>query len=526
MKLQKFLSTAITAAAFAIAGLITIPGSAADASDQTLVIASGIDGNSFDPAEAVSFEAIKFNDWMFDGLVRYDGDTLKIAPALATSWSTSEDGMTWTFHLRKGVKFQDGTDFNADAVIFSFERQMDPKHPYYRNTFVRWPAKFSAVKQVVKVDDYTVKLVLSAPSPALLPNLARYVGYIVSPTAIKKDPDGFRKHPVGTGPFKFVRYVQDNFTELARNEDYWNGPAKVARLVVRTIPDNNVRLLALKNNEIQLAYGIGFAQFAQVKADPNLKVVSSTPLGISLMVMNTETKPFDDVKVRKAVNYAINKDRFFDTVFSGLGTKANQLIPEGWMGHVDDGVTYDYDVEKAKQLLTEAGYEDGFNIQLITWTTPRPFMPSPRDAAALIKSDLANVGINVEIQTMTWEQYIQVRNKGDFGAAISGFISGTLDPDGMMYPLYGSKFIRARDTINWSRWRNAEADTMLEQAGRTYDEAKRTDLYQKVSRIIMDQAPSAFLAHPVNLLVARKNLEGVFVHPSNWVPLQNATLAK
>jgi len=506
--------------------MLALLGGVTLASAQTLIVGRGSDGNSFDPPESESFEAIMMADYAFDGLVRYEGNSLKIGPALATSWATSEDGLTWTFKLRPGVKFHDGTPFNADAVVFSFERQRDPQNPYYRKTFARWQAKFPTVKKTEKVDDMTVKIELSAPSPTLLGNLAFYVAYIVSPTAVMKDPDNFRNHPVGTGPFKFVRYQKDNFTEYARNDEYWRKPAAIKRLVVRTIPDNDVRLLAIKKGELQLAYGISFSQLPEVEKDPNLKLLTSVSLGTSLLSINVENGPFKELKVRQAVEHAINKDRIFKTVFHGYGEQADQMMPKGWPGYVEDGKTYPYDVEKAKALLKEAGYENGFKTTLITWAAPRPYMPSPQDAAALVKSDLARVGIDVDIQTMAWNTYRVERGKGGFGLALGGWISSTLDPDGIIYPLLHSSFIRPIDAINWSRWRNEKVDELLTKAGSIYDEAERKKLYEEVSRINMDAATAVYFANPVNTLVARKEVQGVFIHSSNWVPLDEVTLGK
>jgi peptide/nickel transport system substrate-binding protein len=505
---------------------VALMGTATVATAQTVIVGRGSDGNSFDPPESESFEAIMMADYAFDGLVRYDGNTLKVAPGLAESWATSEDGLTWTFKLRPGVKFHDGTPVNADAVVFSFERQRDPNHPFYRKTFARWPAKFPTVTKTEKLDDITVKMTLSAPSPTLLTNLAFYVAYIVSPTAVEKNPEGFRNNPVGTGPFKFVRYQKDNFTEYARNDAYWRKPANIQRLVVRTIPDNDVRLLAIKKGELQLAYGISFSQFGEVEQDPNLKLVTSVSLGTSLLSMNVENGPFKEQKVRQAVSHAIDKDRIFKAVFFGYGEKADQMLPKEWFGYVKDGKVYEYDVEKAKALLKEAGFENGFKTTLLTWAAPRPYMPSPRDAAALVKSDLSRIGIDVDIQTLAWNTYRVERGKGTFGLALGGWISSTLDPDGIMFPLLHSSFIRPNDAINWSRWRNEKVDELLTKAGSMYDEAERKKLYEEVGRITMEQAPAVFFANPVNSVVARKELEGVFIHASNWVPLDEVVVKK
>jgi ABC-type transport system substrate-binding protein len=213
-------------------------------------------------------------------------------------------------------------------------------------------------------------------------------------------------------------------------------------------------------------------------------------------------------------------------VFFGQGELADQILPPGWFGHVEDGPRYAYDPDRARALLAEAGHPNGFRTTLVTWAEPRPYMPSPRDAAALIKSDLARVGIDVDIQTMTWNAYLAERGRGNFGMALGGYISSTLDPDGLVFPLFHSSFIRLTDSLNWARWRNAEADELLQRAGAMYEEGERTRLYERVSRIIMEESPVVFFNYPPNAIVARREVQGLFIHPSVWVPVDHLTIQR
>ncbi len=516
MKFWSRTGTSVALAA-ALAAASTIA-----ASSETLVVARGNDANSLDPAESTSFEAIKVADWTFDGLVRFDGNSHEIVPALAESWSISDDGLVWTFNLRKDVSFHDGTPLNADAVVFSLERQRDKEHPYHCSDCRRWTAKFASIEKTSAVDEHTVEIRLSEPAPALLVNLAFYIGYIVSPTAVTSDPEGFRSNPVGTGPFKFVRWERDNFLEYEANADYYLGPPKVDRLVVRVIPNNDVRLLALKKGEVHLIYGVPFPQFDEVDNDPELTLHQSSTLGISFVAINTEKPPFDDVRVRRAVNHAINKDRIFQTVFFGRGDVANQVIPPNWWGHSPDATVYEYDLEKAKALMAEAGQADGFETTLTSWTNPRPYLPAPRDAVSLIKTDLAQIGIEVEVETMNWSTFRESRGKGDYGMTMGGWISGTLDPDGIIYALFHSRYIREKDALNWGRYRDEDLDRALETARGIYDQEERDPLYREAADRITDAATSIFLAHPITAIATRANLKNVFIHDSNWVPLHEA----
>ena len=494
------------------------------ASAETLIVARGNDANSLDPAEGTSFEAIKVSDWTFDGLVRFNGNSHEIVPALAESWTISDDGLVWTFNLRKDVTFHDGTPFNADAVVFSLERQRDKDHPNHCAKCLRWSAKFAAIEKTSAVDEHTVEIKLTAPAPTLLVNLAFYIGYIVSPTAVMNDPEGFRANPVGTGPFKFVRWERDNFIEYEANADYYLGAPKVDRLIVRVIPNNDVRLLALKKGEVHLIYGVPFPQFNEVDSDPELTLQQSSTLGISFVAINTEKPPFDDIRVRRAVNHAINKERIFQTVFFGRGEMANQVIPPNWWGHSPNATVYEYDVEKAKALLAEAGHADGFQTTLTSWTNPRPYLPAPRDAVSLIKTDLAQIGIEVDVQTMNWATFRESRGKGEYGMTMGGWISGTLDPDGIVYALFHSRYIRENDALNWGRYRDDALDAALSDARAIYEQAERDPLYQVAADRITDAATSIFLAHPITAIATRANLKNVFIHDSNWVPLHEADL--
>ena len=293
---------------------------------------------------------------------------------------------------------------------------------------------------------------------------------------------------------------------------------------MRVIPNNDVRFLALKKGEVHLAYGVPFPQFDEVESDPAMTLHQSSTLGISFMAMNTEKPPFDDIRVRQAVNHAINKDRMFQTVFFGRGEIANQVIPSTWWGHSANATVYNYDPEKAKALLAEAGFADGFETTLTSWTNPRPYLPAPRDAVSLIKADLANIGIEVNVQTMNWATFRESRGKGEYGMTMGGWISGTLDPDGIIYSLFHSRYIREKDALNWARYRDDELDSLLEQARGIYDQDARAPLYEQVADKITGASIGSFFAHPITAIATRSNLKNVFIHDSNWVPLHEAVL--
>lgn len=513
------LTRFITAAAIALAA--PLAAQPVLAAGQTLVYARGADSLSLDPAAALSSEDFKVPDWVFDGLVRFTGDTTKIEPSLATSWERSEDGLVWTFHLRKGVKFQDGTPFDGDAVKVSFERQFDKNNPYYSPRFLRWHDKLGDMTKVEVVDENTVKLHFTKPQPALLDNLAIYPAYIVSPAALKKDAKDFMNHPVGTGPFKFVRWEKNNLIELARNDDYWDGPAKLDRIIVRVIPDNDVRLLALQKGEVQMTDDVPFNRLASIEKDPSLKVQKVGAVGFSGVFLNAQSDKLKDVRVRKAIEHAINRKRVFAISFFKQGEFADQPMPPKYMGHADDVTAYDYDPEKAKQLLQEAGVKGKLKLNFLVFANPRPYFPSPTDGVAMIKADLAKVGIDAEVQTATWSDWVARHRQNDFDLTIGGWTASTVDPDGVLYPVYSTKSI---GTDNTARYSDPKLDDLMLKARSTYDEKQRDDLYKQATKMIADAAVTVFFAHPIYTLGMRENVEGAYRNPANQVPLHDVSI--
>ena len=488
---------------------------------QTIVYGRGNDALTLDPAMATSSEDFKTADWTFDGLVRFEGPTTKIVPALAESWETSEDGKAWTFHLRQGVKFHDGTPFTAEAVKVSFERQFKQDHPSYSPRFVRWANKYGAMTEVEVVDDHTAVLHFSSPQPALLYNLAIYPAFIASPTAIADNPEGMMEHPVGTGPFKFVRWEKNNFIELERNDEYWGEVPKVERVVVRVIPENDVRLLALQKGEIHLTDDVPFNRIADLQAGGTVEVQTVGSIGFSATYMNMEREAMKDVRVRKAIQMAINRERIFRVGFFGQGIAADQPMPPGEVGHSESITKYAYDPEAAKALLAEAGYPNGLSIEFLGFSNPRPFLPAPTDTIAMIQADLAAVGVKANVSMATWADWISRRRAGDFDLSIGGWTSSTVDPEGVIYALFHSRFVGAD---NFVRMAIPEMDKILEEAIATTDEERRADLYVQAADMITEEAPVVFLAHPVFSLGVNSQVKGVFRNPANQVYLNAATV--
>ncbi len=525
-----------------VAGLVcatTLVGSAAQAAG-TLVFGSSGDAVRLDPADATDGESIQRMDNIFEGLVEYKSESTEIQPALATSWETSEDGKEITFKLRRGVKFHDGTDFNADAVVFSFARQYDANHwARQYGQWVYWGYMFSDVDKMVKIDDYTVKLVLKTVNASIITSLAMFTVNIVSPTNAEKwGADAFR-HPVGTGPFKFVEWVKDDHITLEANDNYWRERPSLDRLIFKVIPDPSARLMALEVGEVQ---GIEYpdpAHFDRIRANQDLKLLTEPGMNIGYMAMNTGYgykdanengvrdadepwvktpgyfEPLTKKEVRQAINHAIDKKAIVDNIYMGRASVAKNGMPPLMMGYNDDVEDYAYDPEKSKRLLAEGGYPDGFEVTLYVMPVSRPYMFDPPKIGEAIQSYLAAVGITVKFYMVDWGTYLQETQAGNHQMCLLGWTGDNGDPDNFMNVLYGPNATSLGTAGNFGFYNDEGAQFLLSEALQTYDVEKRAQYYKIVQQMLHEAAPFVYPAHSNQNLVFRKNVEGYALHPTS-----------
>ena len=518
----------------------TLVGSAAQAGG-TLVFGSSGDAVRLDPADVTDGESIQRMDNIFEGLVEYKSGSTEIQPCLATSWETSKDGKEITFHLRKGVKFHDGTDFNADAVVFSLRRQYDkgylPWHDY--GEWAYWGYMFSDIEKVVKIDDYTVKIVLKRVNASIMISLALFTVNIVSPTnALKWGPDAFN-NPCGTGPFKFVEWVKADHIALEANDNYWRERPKLDRLIFKVVPDPSARLMALEVGEVQ---GIEYpdpTHFDRIKSNPDLKLLTEPGMNVGYMAMNTGYgykdanangvrdadepwvktpgyfEPLTKKKVRQAINYAIDKKSIVDNLYKGTAIVAKNGMPPFMLGYNDDIEDYPYDPQKAKKLLAEAGYPDGFEVTLYVMPVSRPYMFDPPKIGEAIQGYLAAVGITVRIYQVDWGTYLQETEAGNHQMCLLGWTGDNGDPDNFMNVLYGANACSIGTAGNYGFYNDEKAQDLLSKALQTYDESKRAEYYQKVQEMIHEAAPWVYLAHSNQNVVFRKNVQGYVLHPTS-----------
>ncbi len=507
----------------------------------TLVFGSSGDVDRLDPADVTDGESIQRMDNIFEGLVEYEEGSVLIQPCLATSWEASADGTEIVFNLRKGVKFHDGTDFNADAVVFSFARQYDPNHPYHQyGEWAYWGWMFGDVDKMEKIDDYTVKLTLKRPNASIMTSLAMFTVTIVSPANAEKYKEDAFKNPSGTGPFKFFEWVKDDHITLEANENYWRERAKLDKLIFKVIPDPSARLMALEVGEVQGIEHLDPAHFDKIKANKDLKLLAEPGMNIGYMAMNSgygyiDTnkngardieeeplvktpgyfEPLTKKKVRQAINMAVDKQSIVDNLYMGTAIKAKNGMPPFMLGYNDDIVDYPYDPAKAKEFLAAAGYPDGFEVTLYVMPVSRPYMFDPPKIGEAIQSYLGAVGIKVSIYQVDWGTYLQETQAGKHQMCLLGWTGDNGDSDNFLNVLYGANASSIGTAGNMAFYTNNTNQELLSAALATYDEEKRAAYYKKAQEMIHEDAGFVYLAHATQTVAFRVNVQGYVLHPTS-----------
>jgi peptide/nickel transport system substrate-binding protein len=490
--------------------------------EKVLVFARSGDSVSLDPSNATDGESFYVARSVLDSLVDYADDNTSIIPALATEWGTiDEEGKIWEFKLREGVKFHDGTDFNAEAVKINFDRWMfeDNEYRFPGENFEYWGYMFGGypgiVKEVRVVDDFTVQVELNTPSAPFISNLAMPSFAIMSPAAFEEYGANVFKNPVGTGPFEFVEWIKDDKIVLKKNENYWkDGYPLLDKMIFRTIPDNSARLLELQAGSIDMMIGVSPDDAQIVEDDPNLDLYLRPSMNVGYMAMNMMKEPFDNPLVRQALNYAVDKQIIIDAFYAGLAEPAKNPIPPSLWGFNDAVEDYEYNPEKAIELLAEAGYPDGFDTELWAMPVARPYMPQPKEIATALQQQLAAVGVNAEIVTMDWATYLEKGQNGEHELYLLGWTGDNGDPDNFIYVLLDKDNANIGSAGNVSFYKSDALHEILIAAQMEPVQAERAKLYEEAQIIIHDDAPWVPLVHSTPPIAAKKTVLGYVPHPT------------
>lgn len=506
--------------------LVSLAAFNAQAKTTTLVYCSEASPEGFNPQLFTSGTTLDASaETIFDRLVEFKPGATTIEPGLATSWDISPDGKTYTFHLRKHVQFQSNRtftptrDFNADDVIFSFDRMLDKKNPYHNVSggsyeYFDGMGMDTLIKKVVKVDPYTVKFELNKPNAPFLADMAMSFASILSAqqanTLLKEGkPELLDQDPVGTGPFKKVQYIKDSVIRYLANKHYWRGAPQIDRLVFSITPDASVRYAKLKNNECQVMPYPNPADLKEMAQDPNIKLLHQPGLNIGYLAFNVTHKPFGDVRVRQALSYAINKKAIINAIYQGAGQVAKNPIPPTMWSYDKKIKDYSYDPAKARELLKEAGVP---HFKTTIWAMPvqRPYNPNARRMAEMIQADWKNVGVNAKIVTYEWGEYLKRARQGQADTILMGWTGDNGDPDNFLNVLLGCDAV---GNSNYGQWCYKPFDNIIQKAARVSDKAERIKLYQQAQVIFKQQAPWVTIAHSVVYEPIRKDVHGYKVDP-------------
>jgi peptide/nickel transport system substrate-binding protein len=489
----------------------------------TLVYGRGADSVGLDPAVVTDGESFRVTRNIYESLCEYQRDSTAVIPGLAEGWQTTPDGLTWKFTLRRHVKFHDGTPFDAEAVVFNFERWMFEHHPYHKGVFEYWKSMFGGfpgfVKSVKAIDEFSVEFVLDKPMAPFLANLAMPMFGIASPTAIKKHGDDYFKNPVGTGSFRFREWRKDDRIVLERNADYWGDKALLDRVIFRSIVDNSARLLELQAGSIDLMEFLNPDDIPTVKNDANLQLILRPSMNVGYLWWNVEKEPFGKLEVRRAVAHAINKRAIVEKLFGGIGIPAINMLPPSLWGYNDAVLDYAYDPAKAREYLANAGLPHGFKTKLWAMPNPRPYMPQPTKIAEAIQADLKAVGIEAEIVTMDWATYLAKTREGEQDMYMLGWTGDNGDPDNFLFWFFGQKETR-------SRYYNATAAQLTAKAQSIFDQAERARLYRETQVILREDTANVPIAHTTPPLAAKKTVKGYIPHATGGEKLDIVWLEK
>ena len=514
---QQFALKRSALCALALPALLAV----GQAGAKTLVYCSEGSPENFAPSINTTGTSFDASTQIYDTLVGFERGGTKVVPGLAESWTVSKDGLEYIFKLRKGVKwhanknFKPSRDFNADDILFMFERQWKENDPYFKVTssnhsYFNDMGMPKLLKSVDKLDEYTLKIVLNAPEAPFLSNLAmQYAGVQSKEYAIAMlkagTPEKIDQEPLGTGAFILVQYQKDAIIRYKANPQYWAGKAKIDDLIFSITPDASVRWAKLQKGECHVMPYPNPADLPAIRKDPNVVVLEQPGLNVGYLAYNTTKKPFDDVRVRKAVNMAINKKAIVDAVYLGTGVPATNPIPPTQWSYNKSIKDDAFNPEEAKKLLAAAGLKDGFSTDLWAMPVQRPYNPNAKRIAELMQADLAKVGIKAEIKSFEWGEYRKRMQAGEHQMGMLGWTGDNGDPDNFLNTLLGCSSAKQNGS-NVAKFCYQPFEDLIQKAKVVSNPAERAKLYEKAQVIFKEQAPWFTIAHSVQLKPVRKEV--------------------
>ncbi|RJG12884.1 ABC transporter substrate-binding protein [Pseudomonas cavernicola] len=487
-------------------------------------------------ASPEGFDVVQYNsltttnasaDVLMNRLVEFDAASGKLLPSLAQSWDVSADGLTYDFQLRQGVKFHK-TDYfspsrelNADDVLFSFQRMLDPSNPWHKVAQSGFPHAQSMqlpslIKAIEAPDPHHLRFTLTHPEATFLATLsmgfasiysAEYAAQLLKAGTQEK----LNAQPIGSGPFSFKRFQKDAVVRYAANPDYFAGKPAVDGLVFAITPDANVRLQKLRRGECQIALSPKPLDVRAAANEPALKVVTTPAFMTAFVALNSQHPPLDQPAVRQAINLAFDKASYLRAVFEDSATSANGPYPPNTWSYASELPGYAYDPTQARALLAQAGFKDGFATTI--WTRPSSSLlnPNPSLGAQLLQADLAEVGIRAQIRVIEWGELIRRAKAGEHDLLFMGWAGDNGDPDNFLTPQFSCAAVQSG--TNFARYCDKTLDQLIGAGKGTSDPTERTRLYKEAQQLIQQQALWLPLAHPTAAALTRKDVQGYQLSP-------------
>lgn len=495
--------------------------------DSRLVVAKPHDPVGLDPANVTDLESLQVTRQIFDTLVQFKPDSTEIEPALAESWIISEDGLSITFHLRPKIKFHDGTPCDAQAVKLNYERQQNSEHPLRSpgDTFFYWNDTWGdKIKTMEVVDELTLRFEFTEPIAPLLQNFAMPFFGVASPTALEKYGSDFFRNPVGTGPYKFVRWLPGESLTLHGFSENWRGEPGLKEVVFLPVSDSTARSLRLRKGSVHLSTALSPQGVERLRESPAVEVVEQEGLNVAFLALNNKVDKLSDVRVRKAIWHAVDRDAVIRGLYYGLGDRADTALPHGVLARSEQH-DRSFDPEAGRKLMKEAGYSKENPLRLEFWymAVPRSYFPEPKATAEAVARMLEEVYIECDLQPIDWGVYLDRVGRGEHELALAGWIGDHGDPDNYFSFLFSSTNIdEVAGGTNVLFYSDPKVDELIKKGRRTVNRPLRVKIYEEIQEKIYDDVPWLPLAHARPVVGVHPRLQGFHLHPTGLILLHSA----
>lgn len=493
-----------------------------------LIIGQSNSPLSLDPAIATDIESFEITSNIYETLIKTDVNGIDLLPGLAESWKVSEDGLTFVFKIREGIYFHDGSEFNADAVVFNFNRWMDKDSPYHTGHFTYWNQSFGGdpgiVKSITALAKDTVELVLYESYTPILSVLSLPSSAIASPKAIVQYNETLGSHPVGTGPYMLDAVDENGDVLLKRNEDYWGPLGNISSVRFTSVDQDADYVSMLEKGQLHIINRIDEEDTKLIDETANVRVEYLPFLNISYLVMNHNQPPFDQLKVRQAVGQIIDRDSMVIESYNTLSRPAYSFLPPTMIGYSEIFKTVHPSIGKAKKLLEEAGYRNGFSTELWVMDQPRKYLPNPVETAYFIKDRLKLIDIDVTIRVIEWNEYIEALREGQHPMALAGWQGDYVDPDNFLFTMFYSSNVEEGTVLNYSFYSNDEVDEALRKGRRVADEEFRSFIYSDIQQTLFEDMAALPLAHTMTAIGVSDQVDGFMPNISGKLDINEMDL--